>query len=47
LQRSFNLIRQLSRTYQISLVVVNLQGDSETRLGEYSQAQASGFRAQP
>src|SRR5436309_14180462 len=36
LQRSFNLIRQLSRTYQISLVAFNLQGDSVTHLREYS-----------
>jgi len=36
LQRSFNLIRQLSRTYQISLVAFNLQGDSGTHLREYS-----------
>ena len=36
LQRSFNLIRQMSNSYEISLVALNFQGERPQQLREYS-----------
>jgi glycosyltransferase involved in cell wall biosynthesis len=37
LQRSFHLIREMSKSYEVSLVALNFLGDSPSKIGEYSK----------